>query len=72
MAAHSCLSKPFYITDKSSFGGVGGAKRQLLDKFIRPLFVPDNKPPHHWSSTTAAARQAYISNSTLIHPLPLL
>ncbi|TKS79932.1 C-C motif chemokine 20 [Collichthys lucidus] len=37
------LRAPLDITDKSGFGGVGGERRQLLDKIKRPLFVPDNK-----------------------------
>lgn len=55
MVSRSCLSRPLYITNKSGFGGVGGERRQLLDKIKRALFVPDNKRPHLWSSSTAAA-----------------
>lgn len=64
MASRSCPSRPLYFTDKSGvfFGGVGGDRRQLLDKFKRPLFVPNHSLPHLWSASTAAARKALVSN----------
>lgn len=52
----SSVSRTLDITEESGFGRVGAERRQLLDKIRRPPFVPDNKRPHPWSSSTAAAR----------------
>lgn len=41
-----CVALHSTLLTKAVLGGVGGERRQLLDKIKRPLFVPDNKRPH--------------------------